>query len=66
MSPDTRPQVVIEPKITEALDSLARLYRDIGIAAVAAALELPAPKPKQQRVAAKDIPAILRDVGMAA
>ncbi len=43
-------------------DLLSRLYREIGISAVAAALELSVRKPqKPAQIQKQDLPAILRD-----
>jgi hypothetical protein len=42
-------------------DLLSRLYREIGISAVAAALEATARKPPKPPQSRKDIPALLRD-----
>ena len=42
-------------------DLLSRLYREIGISAVAAALEATTRKPQQPPQRRKDIPAVLRD-----
>jgi len=42
-------------------DLLSRLYREIGISAVAAALEATARKPPMPPQSRKDIPAVLRD-----
>jgi hypothetical protein len=42
-------------------DLLSRLYREIGISAVAAALEATARKPQKSAPSRKDIPAMLRD-----
>jgi hypothetical protein len=42
-------------------DLLSRLYREIGISAVAAALEVTAHKPQKPAPIRKDIPAVLRD-----
>ncbi|MGA7385500.1 MAG: hypothetical protein WBW81_12640 [Methylocella sp.] len=42
-------------------DLLSRLYREIGISAVAAALEATARKPQKSAPSRKDIPAVLRD-----
>jgi hypothetical protein len=44
-----------------ARDLISRLYREIGISAVAAALEATARKPQKPTTARKDIPAVLRD-----
>ncbi len=41
-------------------DLLSRLYREIGISAVAAALEATARKPQKSAPSRKDIPAVLR------
>jgi hypothetical protein len=43
------------------VDLLSRLYREIGISAVAAALEATARKPQKSAPSRKDIPAVLRD-----
>ena len=42
-------------------DLLSRLYREIGISAVAAALEATARKPQKSAPSRNDIPAVLRD-----
>jgi hypothetical protein len=42
-------------------DLLSRLYREIGISAVAAALEVTARKPQKSAPSHKDIPAVLSD-----
>lgn len=42
-------------------DLLSKLYREIGISAVAAALEAIARKPQKPSTGRRDIPAILRD-----
>lgn len=42
-------------------DLLSRLYREIGISAVAAAIEATARKPATPPQIRKDIPALLRD-----
>jgi|HubBroStandDraft_6_1064221.scaffolds.fasta_scaffold2645548_1 hypothetical protein len=42
-------------------DLLSRLYREIGISAVAAALEATARKPQKSAPSRKDILAVLRD-----
>lgn len=42
-------------------DLLSRLYREIGISAVAAALEATARKPQHSAPSRKDVPAVLRD-----
>ena len=44
-----------------ARDLISRLYREIGISAVAAALEATARKPKKAVPSCKDVPAVLRD-----
>jgi len=41
-------------------DLISRLYREIGISAVAAALEATARKPQKPAPSRKDIPAVLR------
>lgn len=45
---------------------LARLYREIGVAAVAAALQAPAPSTPRHRPSVRDIPAVLRERDKAA
>ena len=45
----------------QATDLIAKLYREIGISAVAAALEATARKPQKPAPSRKDIPAVLRD-----
>ena len=42
-------------------DLLSRLYREIGISAVAAALEATSRKPQKPNQKRKDIPAVLRN-----
>jgi hypothetical protein len=42
-------------------DLLSRLYREIGISAIAAALEATARKPQKPAPSRKDIPAVIRD-----
>jgi hypothetical protein len=42
-------------------DLISRLYREIGISAVAAALEATARKPQKPPQSRMDIPAVLRD-----
>jgi hypothetical protein len=42
-------------------DLLSNLYREIGISAVAAAIEATARKPQKSVPSHKDIPAVLRD-----
>lgn len=42
-------------------DVLSMLYREIGIPAVAAALEVAACKPQKPRQKRKDVPAVVRD-----
>ena len=42
-------------------DLLSRLYREIGISAVAAALEATARKPQKPAPSRKDMPAVLTD-----
>lgn len=44
-----------------SLDLLSKLYREIGISAVAAALEATAHKPQKPVQNRKDLPAVLRD-----
>ncbi|MDQ6701600.1 MAG: hypothetical protein M3Z96_00035 [Pseudomonadota bacterium] len=41
-------------------DLISSLYREIGISAVAAALEVTARKPQKPAPSCKDIPAVLR------
>ncbi len=50
----------------DARDLLTRLYREIGITAVAAALEVRKPNASMRRPSVADIPAVLRKVGQAA
>lgn len=50
----------------DARDLLTRLYREIGISAVAAALHVSAQSPERPRPSVKDIPAILRSEDKAA
>ena len=45
----------------QAPDLIARLYREIGISAVAAALEATTRKQQKPAPSRKDIPAVLRD-----
>jgi hypothetical protein len=59
----TSDQKVSQPSVTTsngARDLISRLYREIGISAVAAALEASARKPPKPVPSRKDIPAILR------
>ena len=44
MNTDKHLQRPVPPQTQDARDLLARLYREIGISAVAAALEIPMPK----------------------
>jgi hypothetical protein len=44
-----------------SLDLLSKLYREIGISAVAAALEATAHRPQKPVQNRKDLPAVLRD-----
>lgn len=58
-------------KVQDARDLLTHLYREIGIAAVAAALQMRADKqdalrPGGQRLKVKDIPAFMRGEDRAA
>lgn len=56
-----------QPKTEDARDLQARLYREIGISAVAAALRFIAqPDPGQAVPVARDVPAVLRDEPKAA
>jgi hypothetical protein len=48
------------PASEDARALLMRLYREIGIAAVAAALQVPAREPTHRRPSVDDIPAVLR------
>jgi hypothetical protein len=55
--------------VEDARDLLMRLYRDIGISALAAALEvarLPAPEDVRSDAQIHDLPGILRDHELAA
>lgn len=59
MTPDRK----IAEKSTAAngpRDLISRLYREIGISAVAAALEAVSRKPQKPAPSRKDIPAVLR------
>ena len=49
------------PATNRPVDLLSRLYREIGISAVAAALEATARKPQKSAPSRNDIPAVLRD-----
>ncbi len=53
------PQKAAAPK--RPADLLSSLYREIGISAVAAALEATARKPQKSAPNRKEIPAVLRD-----
>jgi hypothetical protein len=56
-----RPQQTNAPDNSQhARDLLARLYREIGISAVAAALQIPTPKSETGLESRRDIPAMLR------
>ena len=66
MNPEDFLQRQIPRPTQDARDLIARLYREIGISAVAAALQLPAKKAEPYRPALKDIPAILRGEDRAA
>jgi hypothetical protein len=50
----------------DARDLLARLYREIGISAVAAALQVPERKPEPARIDPRNIPGVLRGNDIAA
>ena len=59
--------MVTEPNIPQpaaatgrSRDLLSKLYREIGISAVVAALEATAPKPQKPAQNRKDLPAVLR------
>lgn len=58
----TADQKIAEKSATPngARDLISRLYREIGISAVAAALEATARKPQKPSPNRKDIPAVLR------
>jgi hypothetical protein len=58
----TSNQKVAQPSAAQngTRDLISRLYREIGISAVAAALEATARKPQKPAPSRKDIPAILR------
>jgi len=59
----TTEQRVLEPAAAAEngpRDLIAKLYREIGISAVAAALEAVARKPQKPSNGRKDIPAVLR------
>lgn len=57
---DTSPKTPL--RSNSPRDLLARLYREIGISAVAAALESSARKPqKAPQIRTSEIPAVLRD-----
>lgn len=47
--------------IDRPYDLLARLYREIGISAVAAALQATSRKPQKQNQVRREIPAVLRN-----
>jgi hypothetical protein len=57
-----RPQQTNAPKTSEhPRDLLARLYREIGISAVAAALQIPTKKTDTGIEQRREIPAMLRE-----
>jgi hypothetical protein len=66
MSHESFPQRPVPRPTQDARDLLVRLYREIGISAVAAALQIPERQPEQRRPSVKDIPAILRGEDKAA
>jgi hypothetical protein len=51
MNLDKHLQRPVPPQTQDARDLLARLYREIGISAVAAALEIPMPKTSERPAA---------------
>ena len=59
-SSEFSPERVPPQPTQDARDLLARLYREIGISAVAAALEIREPKAEEKSVA-DVIPAVLRN-----
>jgi hypothetical protein len=59
MSAD-RPQQIQATEAQHARDLLVRLYREIGISAVAAALQIPPQKPSVDADARREIPPMLR------
>ncbi len=61
-----RQPAVSRPQNQDARDLLARLYREIGLAAVAAELRLPARETAPRSPAVRDIPAVLRGADRAA
>ena len=56
----------LPPVSPEARELLSRLYREIGLAAVAAALETPVLSEAPRRPSVRDIPVVLRGVDRAA
>lgn len=61
--PATRPAI---QSAHDAQSLLARLYREIGLAAVAAALETPRTREAPRRPSVRDLPAVLRETSRAA
>jgi hypothetical protein len=60
MDMSTKENIPQEAATNRPRDLISRLYREIGISAVAAALEATARKPQEPSKSRKDIPAILR------
>lgn len=55
------------PQATQdARDLLMRLYREIGISAVSAALQMREPAPKREPATLADLPSVLRKENLAA
>lgn len=54
------------PSCGDARALLARLYREIGVSAVASALQIQVKEPVKRRPSVDDIPVVLRDVDKAA
>ena len=66
MNHEDFPRLPVPKPTQDARDLLKRLYREIGISAVAAALQIPVREPDRHRPSAKDIPAVLRGEDKAA
>jgi hypothetical protein len=63
----SKSEAAAQPQVDNARDLLVRLYRDIGISAVAAALEASRTAAAQAKAEpAHEVPAILRDHDLAA
>ena len=60
MNADKHLQRPVAPQTQDARELLARLYREIGISAVAAALQVPVPK-DEERSLVDQIPLVLRN-----